>query len=810
MGWQATGGSWTGDTPGQDDGLPGQDQGPGLPGQDDGTSGQVPGQPGQGQGPGLPGQDGSTPGEKPAPAGPPGLPAGFEHGGPWAQAAPSAALATALEHAAGPAGLYEDSGTDALVGIARQWAAIESWAAAGKLAALRAMTREVAGGTPRLRRRADLPDGWDDSLTYEISGALAIGPVSAGNLATLAWVLGTRLAGTGRLLAGGTLTLAKAKLIAQLLEPLDDDEAARAEALILGDLPGKTYPQVERLAWRAALAVAPDAATRRRQAAERRARVTVFREESGTVALSGRDLPAAQALAGHASVLARAALYQASGAFDGQAESIVQAQAYVDLLNGVTARDRIAFARTATAGAEPPGPGPGDGHGDSGCPDPSGDGGPGPADRGPGPSGSPRPDGGHGDGGGTGPSGDGCPGPSGSPRPDGGRGDGDDGREADESRAGDRPDETDGPDGPRGPSVPLTEVTVPLATLQHRAERAGESRLLGPLDPALTRDLAAAAARSPRSCWELTIVDQHGYATGHGTARPARPARGASPPPPQLQPQPPPGPALPARVNITITEDFLHQLTAQAAQPRPGAPPGTWALTPGTPGTWILTLPGGSQLTVRFDVVPTHDCDHRYRVSSYLPGDRLRRLVQVRDHQCTWPPCSRPARESDFEHAIPYHKGGITDACNAGARSRRCHQVKQLPGWTLTQPKPGWHVWTTPTSRSYVQEPWRYTALPAEGAGGLGATRSDWAPTPMGPWRSESTEVASPVPPGEIAVWASRQIHSPSASRCRCTVSSGLMAYQWARSTSHEAPFPLSAMASTRSRGLGASSGTSG
>jgi hypothetical protein len=59
---------------------------------------------------------------------------------------------------------------------------------------------------------------------------------------------------------------------------------------------------------------------------------------------------------------------------------------------------------------------------------------------------------------------------------------------------------------------------------------------------------------------------------------------------------------------------------------------------------------------------------------------------------------------------IPYHKGGKTDACNAGARSRRCHQVKQMAGWTVTQPKPGWHVWTTPTGRTYTQEPWRYIA----------------------------------------------------------------------------------------------------
>jgi hypothetical protein len=108
--------------------------------------------------------------------------------------------------------------------------------------------------------------------------------------------------------------------------------------------------------------------------------------------------------------------------------------------------------------------------------------------------------------------------------------------------------------------------------------------------------------------------------------------------------------------------------------------------------------------------VPTHDCDHRHQVSTYQPSGKLRRLVQVRDHECTFPPCSRPAYESDFEHAIPYHKGGKTDACNAGARSRRCHQVKQTPGWTVRQPKPGWHVWTTPTGRAYTQEPWRYIA----------------------------------------------------------------------------------------------------
>jgi hypothetical protein len=602
---------------------------------------------------------------------------GFEHGGPWAAASPSAAVAAALEAAAGPQDRYDGADTDALVGIVSRWAAVESWAAAGKLAALRAMMREDGGGAPLLRRRPELPDAWDDSLNYEIAEALAMGPVSAGNLAHLAWTLGTRLPGTGHLLADGTLTAAKAKLIAAIFQPLDEGEAARAEALIMGEVAGKTYFQVERLAWRAALAVAPDVAERRRSQAEReRARVTLFREESGAVGLSGRDLPAAQALAGHANIVARAKLYEASGVFPGQSTSSLEALAYLHLLNGATAGDAIAFARTA---AEPPDGGPGnDGQHDQDGEDPGDRDNPGDGEDpgGPGPGGGDD---------------DGYPGgenPGSGPGPDGGSG----------------PDGASDSPSPGGDHTALPEVTVPLATLQGHAARAGENQLLGPLDPALARDLAEAAARSPCSRWEVTVVDQQGYAAGHGIARPRRGA-GQQPRPPDTA-----SCALPARINITVTVTRLRQLAAQAAQPRSGAPPGGWDLTPRTPDTWILTLPGGRELAVRFDVVPTHDCDHTHEVDSYQPSQRLRRLVQVRDRECTFPPCSRPARESDFEHAVPYDQGGKTDACNAGARSRRCHQVKQTPGWTVTQPKPGWHVWTTPTGRTYTQEPWRYTA----------------------------------------------------------------------------------------------------
>ena len=151
------------------------------------------------------------------------------------------------------------------------------------------------------------------------------------------------------------------------------DEAARAEALIVGDLDGKTYPQVERLALRAALAVAPDVAQRRRVKGERQARVTVFREEAGTAGVwPWAPLPA-EALAGHANVLARARAYEVSGAFPGQPASRLQAQAYLDLLNGVRpANGQIAFA----APQDPPDdPGPGGAGGPGPEPSGGGDGG---------------------------------------------------------------------------------------------------------------------------------------------------------------------------------------------------------------------------------------------------------------------------------------------------------------------------------------------------------------------------------------------------------------------------------------------------
>ena len=63
-------------------------------------------------------------------------------------------------------------------------------------------------------------------------------------------------------------------------------------------------------------------------------------------------------------------------------------------------------------------------------------------------------------------------------------------------------------------------LTVPLATLTGLADRPGELAGLGPVDPWLARDLAAAAARTPKTTWCLTVTDETGHAVAHGCARP--------------------------------------------------------------------------------------------------------------------------------------------------------------------------------------------------------------------------------------------------------------------------------------------------
>jgi hypothetical protein len=267
-------------------------------------------------------------------------------------------------------------------------------------------------------------------------------------------------------------------------------------------------------------------------------------------------------------------------------------------------------------------------------------------------------------------------------------------------------DRLDGPEAP-GPGGPLAgqvppgfagsvNLTIPLATMLGLANRPGQIGGIGPIDPDLARDLASAAARSPRSTWCVTVTDQDGRAIGHGCARPESTTATASrakrkKPGPTGGHDPPRGGGDTAAPGFAFTAAHRH------------GPPGGY-------GTWRLStgVPGQPDLIVTIGPVAIDECDHRHQANGHHPGVLLRHLTQIRHATCTAPGCRRPAAQCDFEHNTPYEAGGRTCACNGGPKCRYDHRLKQHPRWTVEQPSPGIIVWTTPAGRQYTTEPTRH------------------------------------------------------------------------------------------------------
>ncbi len=243
-----------------------------------------------------------------------------------------------------------------------------------------------------------------------------------------------------------------------------------------------------------------------------------------------------------------------------------------------------------------------------------------------------------------------------------------------DSRPGQDHDSTRGA-APAGFAGRVT-LTAPLATLTRLAGRPGELAGLGPVDPWLTRDLATAAARNPRTTWCLTVTDDQGHAIAHGCARP---------------------------------EPKRHRQRAGPGPPGFSFAPASRDGPPGGYGTWRLRTPGpGPDLIVTIGPVTTDPCDHRHQASGHDPGAKLRHLAQVRHATCTSPVCRRPAAQCDHEHNIPYEAGGRTCLCNTGPKCRHDHRLKQHPKWKVDQLPDGTFRWTTPAGRTYTTEPTRY------------------------------------------------------------------------------------------------------
>jgi len=96
--------------------------------------------------------------------------------------------------------------------------------------------------------------------------------------------------------------------------------------------------------------------------------------------------------------------------------------------------------------------------------------------------------------------------------------------------------------------------------------------------------------------------------------------------------------------------------------------------------------------------VPT--CVDRYR-----PSARQELFLRVRDEQCRFPGCRRPARKCDTDHTIAHSEGGPTCLCNLAHLCERHHTVKHDTDWFVEQLPGGILRWTAPTGRTHVSRP---------------------------------------------------------------------------------------------------------
>jgi hypothetical protein len=261
--------------------------------------------------------------------------------------------------------------------------------------------------------------------------------------------------------------------------------------------------------------------------------VRFWRDNGGACALAAFGLPTDAALAANDAINDRAAAYKAAKLRPEARMDQLRVLAFLDLLNGITLQARTACDRAAQA-AQASGVGGGastsDRDGDGSTSDDAGDG-----------QGGTRPDDG-----GSAPASDGGHNTSAGDvsTSDAGGADSASGKAGDGSTNGDL-----GGGRPGAPAVApvlpaLTaraNLTLPLATMLGLAERPGAAHGLGPLDPALVRDLAATAAGSPHSQWCITITDTNGVAVAHGCAKPARTKKNRAGPRPPAVMDPPGG-----------------------------------------------------------------------------------------------------------------------------------------------------------------------------------------------------------------------------------------------------------------------------
>ena len=428
----------------------------------------------------------------PFPAGSPvgdggGAGGGFADGGVLDVLPPGVVLAGCAGDAwAGGLGGLSD---DELIGVVRAWRRLSSWAAAGELAA-------VAGLSARRERDPQADPASQgcrpaDCVAAELACALTLTRRSAENLADRAAQL-TGLPATAAALRLGRIDMPRALTVIDGVAGLGPRLARAVEDRVLASAPGQTTGELRAAVRRAVMAADPAAAARRRENAEKDARVELWDEAAGTKALAGRDLPPAQVLAADKRISAIARELKNRGAPAGL--GVLRANVYLALLAGQPLGHLLPAPAGPGQQASPAAPARAGGAGSStqgSAADPGAGAGP--------DGGSDSDEGAHLD----------------------AKTDASTSADRGATETGDGAAPVAGADvlGPLGCVAGSVNLTVPLTTLLDLADAPGEVAGFGPVDAQTGRILAGAAARHPANRWCLSVIDDNGRVIGHGCRR---------------------------------------------------------------------------------------------------------------------------------------------------------------------------------------------------------------------------------------------------------------------------------------------------
>ena len=232
------------------------------------------------------------------PAGSGGGCAGFAQDGVLDVLAPGLPLAGFADDAHSRLGALSDGALsdDELIGVMRAWRRQTSWAQARELAAIAELARRRPADRTPPAAPGQFPAELSEWVADEVAMALTLTQRGGEHQLGLALSLAARPA-TAAALEAGRIDLYKAGIILDGISLLSDEHAAAVEASVLTDAADQTSGQLRGSVTRAVLRLDPQAARRRREQAQKGARVECWTDPEGTASLAGRWLPPAEVLA---------------------------------------------------------------------------------------------------------------------------------------------------------------------------------------------------------------------------------------------------------------------------------------------------------------------------------------------------------------------------------------------------------------------------------------------------------------------------------------------------------------------------------